>query len=40
MATSITELASELQEITSWQKTPVELILDDYEKMIVQGIKR
>lgn len=40
MATSITELASELQEMTAWQKTPVELTLEDYEKLIVNGIRK
>ena len=37
--TSITELANELQEITAWQRTPEELDQNDYEKMIVSGIK-
>ena len=37
--TNITELANELQEITSWQRTPEVLSVEDYQKMIVSGIK-
>ena len=37
--TSITELAKDLQDAVAWQRTPEELFLFDYEKMIVNGIK-
>ena len=37
--TDITELANELYEITAWQRTPEILSVDDYQKMIIYGIK-
>lgn len=37
--TSITELAHELQEIVAWQRTPEEMFYEDYEKLVIYGIK-
>ena len=37
--TSITELANELKDIVSWQRTPEELDDSDYIQMIINGIK-
>ena len=37
--TNITELAAELKEIVSWQRTPEVLVPEDYEKLIIFGIK-
>ena len=37
--TNITELAAELKEIVSWQRTPEVLVTEDYEKLIIFGIK-
>lgn len=40
MATSITQMAQELQSEVAWQRTPVELTMNDYEAMIINGIRR
>lgn len=40
MNTSITALATQLQDITQWQRTPHVLMLEEYEQMIVKAIKR
>ena len=40
MATSITDLAGELQEMTEWQRTPVPLSLEDYTRMVTRGLER
>ena len=40
MSTSLTKMASALQDETSWQRTPQTLRLDDYVQMIQNGIKR
>ena len=37
---SITELASQLREMVEWQETPVALVQTDYEKMIINALKR
>ena len=37
--TNLTELANELQEMVAWQRTPEQLFISDYEKMIVFGLK-
>jgi len=37
--TNIIELAQELKDIVSWQRTPEELEDADYIKMIINGIK-
>lgn len=39
MATNVSELAKELYQITAWQRTPEILSNEDYENMIVYGIK-
>lgn len=38
--TSITDLAQELKEDTEWQKTPDDVSMESYEKMILRGIRR
>lgn len=40
MATSIARLAEELEERTKWQKTPEPLTPEDYDRFIINGIKR
>lgn len=37
--TNITELAGELQTIVSWQRTPEELTMADFERFIVNALK-
>lgn len=37
---NITEIASELQELTAWQDTPVIMGDSDYVKIVVRAVKR
>lgn len=39
MLYDISEMASELKSMTEWQKTPKALTSNDYQKMIINGIK-
>lgn len=40
MGTSITRLASELKELTDWQRTPEAITEKQYEQMVIAGIER
>lgn len=40
MSTSLTQMAFDLREDVSWQRTPQQLELSDYVKMIYNGLKR
>ena len=40
MAFNITNAAAELKEDTAWQKTPEEITDEQYETLIVKGIRR
>lgn len=37
---NITELAQEIQELTAWQETPVDLSDNDYVKIVVRAVKK
>lgn len=40
MSVSITSLANELQELTRWQVTPEIMTDEDYNNLIIRGIKK
>lgn len=37
---NVTELASELQELTAWQETPMPLTDADYTKIVIRAVKK